>query len=49
MAKAIAESKPAKPAPVLASTEPDISDVPTLPDEQKSAEELLSEFEKMLG
>jgi len=46
MAKAIADSKP---APVTASTESDISEIPTLPDEQKSAEELLSEFEKMLG
>lgn len=45
MAKAIADSKPApKSAPVV-----DIPDVPVVEGEQKSAEELLSEFEKMLG
>jgi hypothetical protein len=46
MAKAIAESK--APTPIKA-TEPDISEVPAMEDDQKSAEELLSEFEKMLG
>ena len=46
MAKAIAESKPAsKAAPV----EVPVDDVPAEEGEQKSAEELLSEFEKMLG
>lgn len=45
MAKAIADSKPAPAsAPVV-----DIPDVPVVEGEQKSAEELLSEFEKMLG
>jgi DNA repair exonuclease SbcCD ATPase subunit len=54
MARAIAESMAPKPAAAAAEaamdfTEPDISEIPTLPDEQKTAEELLSEFEKMLG
>lgn len=45
MAKAIADSKPApKSAPVV-----EVPDVPVVEGEQKSAEELLSEFEKMLG
>lgn len=45
MAKAIAESAPApKSAPVV-----EVPDVPVVEGEQKSAEELLSEFEKMLG
>lgn len=46
MAKAIAESK--APTPPPAATEPD-SEIPVIEGEQKSAEELLSEFEKMLG
>lgn len=47
MAQAIAESKPAAKAPeeVAVATE----EIPTEEGEQKSAEELLSEFEKMLG
>ena len=46
MAKAIAESK----APPKAAPAADISDdIPVVEGEQKSAEELLSEFEKMLG
>ena len=53
MARAIAESMAPKPAAAAEAamdfTEPDISEIPTLPDEQKTAEELLSEFEKMLG
>lgn len=44
MAAAIAESK--KPAPAPA---PPVDEPPQLEGEQKSAEELLSEFEKMLG
>lgn len=45
MAKAIADSKPApKSAPVV-----EVPEVPEVEGEQKSAEELLSEFEKMLG
>jgi hypothetical protein len=45
MAKAIADSQPTpKSAPVV-----EIPDVPEVEGEQKSAEELLSEFEKMLG
>lgn len=53
MARAIADSKPAAPAPV-AEKAPQVMDVPLedVPQEeveQKSAEELLSEFEKMLG
>lgn len=45
MAKAIADSKPEPKAPAVV----DIPDVPNVEGEQKSAEELLSEFEKMLG
>ncbi len=45
MAKAIAESKPAPKAAVVEIQE----EVPSVEGEQKSAEELLSEFEKMLG
>ena len=46
MARAIAESKPApKAAPPVEISD----DVPIVEGEQKSAEELLSEFEKMLG
>lgn len=45
MAKAIADSKPSKPQTV----EVPVDDVPSEEGEQKSAEELLSEFEKMLG
>jgi len=55
MAAAIAETKPAPkaapapaPAPAPAAKEA-AADVPTNEGEQKSAEELLSEFEKMLG
>jgi myosin heavy subunit len=44
MAAAIAESKKPAPAPAPPADEP-----PQLEGEQKSAEELLSEFEKMLG
>lgn len=52
MAQAIADSKPAAPAP--AAKAPQVLDVasdeaPAEEVEQKSAEELLSEFEKMLG
>ncbi len=46
MAAAIADSK--KPSPPPAAPAPD-ADVPQMDGEQKSAEELLSEFEKMLG
>lgn len=46
MAKAIAESKPAPKAAAVVEI-PD--EVPAVEGEQKSAEELLSEFEKMLG
>jgi myosin heavy subunit len=47
MAKAIAESKAAPtPPPPAASNE---DEIPAMEGEQKSAEELLSEFEKMLG
>jgi hypothetical protein len=45
MAKAIQDSKPAP--KVEAVVEAD--DIPVVEGEQKSAEELLSEFEKMLG
>jgi len=46
MAKAIAESKaPPKSEPITEASD----DVPVIEGEQKSAEELLSEFEKMLG
>lgn len=45
MARAIEESKPAAKAAVVEVPE----DVPVVEGEQKSAEELLSEFEKMLG
>lgn len=45
MAKAIADSKPAPKAPAVV----EVPEVPTVEGEQKSAEELLSEFEKMLG
>lgn len=45
MAKAIAESKPKQEAPKTL----DVEDIPANEGEQKSAEELLSEFEKMLG
>jgi hypothetical protein len=45
MAKAIADSKPEAKAPAVV----DIPEVPNVEGEQKSAEELLSEFEKMLG
>jgi myosin heavy subunit len=48
MAKAIAESKPA-PKAAAAVVEVPLEDIPTIEGEQKSAEELLSEFEKMLG
>jgi myosin heavy subunit len=44
MAKAIADSKAPAAAPA-----PQVEDVPVIEGEQKSAEELLSEFEKMLG
>jgi len=47
MAAAIQESK--APAPKAAPVEPPSDDVPEVEGEQKSAEELLSEFEKMLG
>lgn len=46
MARAIEESKPAQKATVV---EVPADDVPAVEGEQKSAEELLSEFEKMLG
>ncbi len=46
MAKAIADSKP---APKSAAVVEVAEDVPVVEGEQKSAEELLSEFEKMLG
>ena len=46
MAKAIADSKPASKATPV---EVPVDDVPAEEGEQKSAEELLSEFEKMLG
>lgn len=46
MAKAIAESKPEVKAQTI---EIPVDDVPAETGEQKSAEELLSEFEKMLG
>lgn len=45
MAKAIADSKPAPKAAAVV----EIPEVPAVEGEQKSAEELLSEFEKMLG
>lgn len=49
MAAAIQETKaPPPPAPKPAAVEPP-SDIPEVEGEQKSAEELLSEFEKMLG
>ncbi len=47
MAQAIAESKPAAKAPQVVDVP--LEDVPVEEGEQKSAEELLSEFEKMLG
>jgi hypothetical protein len=47
MAQAIAETKPAAKAPAV--VEVPAGDVPSEEVEQKSAEELLSEFEKMLG
>lgn len=47
MAKAIEESKPAAKAPQVVDVP--LEDVPVEEGEQKSAEELLSEFEKMLG
>lgn len=46
MAAAIADSKKSPPPPAAPSPE---EDVPQMDGEQKSAEELLSEFEKMLG
>jgi hypothetical protein len=46
MAKAVAESKP---SPKTASVVEVSEEVPNVEGEQKSAEELLSEFEKMLG
>ncbi len=46
MARAIQESKPAAKAPPVVEVN---DDVPAVEGEQKSAEELLSEFEKMLG
>ena len=46
MAAAIADSKKAAPPPPAPSID---EDVPQMDGEQKSAEELLSEFEKMLG
>ncbi|MGZ3786971.1 MAG: hypothetical protein ACXVLQ_00525 [Bacteriovorax sp.] len=46
MARAIAESKP---APKVAAVVDIPDEVPAVEGEQKSAEELLSEFEKMLG
>jgi len=46
MAKAIADSKP---APQAAPPVMEVPEVPVVEGEQKSAEELLSEFEKMLG
>lgn len=51
MAQAIAESKPAAPPAAAAPQVLDLAEesVPTEEVEQKSAEELLSEFEKMLG
>jgi chromosome segregation ATPase len=54
MAQAIADSKPAAPAAAVAEKAPQVMDIPLedVPQEegeQKSAEELLSEFEKMLG
>ena len=47
MAQAIAESKPAAKAPEVVDVA--VEEIPTEEGEQKSAEELLSEFEKMLG
>lgn len=47
MAQAIADSKPAAKAPQVVDVP--LEDVPVEEGEQKSAEELLSEFEKMLG
>lgn len=47
MAAAIAQSKAPTPAP--APVEPPADEIPEVEGEQKSAEELLSEFEKMLG
>lgn len=50
MAAAIAASKPApKAAPAPAPAAAVVDEVPEVEGEQKSAEELLSEFEKMLG
>jgi DNA repair exonuclease SbcCD ATPase subunit len=50
MAAAIQETKAAPPPPPKpAAVEPPADDVPEVEGEQKSAEELLSEFEKMLG
>lgn len=52
MARAIAESQPAaKPAPQVAQVAAvvEVEEAPIVEGEQKSAEELLSEFEKMLG
>ncbi|MDO9182000.1 MAG: hypothetical protein Q7U04_06310 [Bacteriovorax sp.] len=46
MARAIEESKPAAKAPAVVEV---AEEVPAVEGEQKSAEELLSEFEKMLG
>lgn len=46
MAKAIADSQP---APKAAPPVMEVPEVPVVEGEQKSAEELLSEFEKMLG
>lgn len=46
MAKAIAESKGPSSPPVIEVVD---NDIPSVDGEQKSAEELLSEFEKMLG
>ncbi|WP_290734502.1 hypothetical protein [Halobacteriovorax sp. JY17] len=48
MAAAITESMPEE-APAPAAAEAAVDDVPVNDGEQKSAEELLSEFEKMLG
>lgn len=48
MAQAIADTKPEPSAPPQAADVP-VDDVPVEAGEQKSAEELLSEFEKMLG
>ena len=47
MAAAIAESKPEAKAPQVVDVP--LEEVPAEEGEQKSAEELLSEFEKMLG